>query len=399
MSSSVLTVSQVNSYIKLLIDGDKNLKSVFVCGEISNFNNNYRSGHLYFSLKDDKSVIKAVMFASNASRLRFIPSDGMRVIVSGRISVYEATGQYQLYVDSMQPDGIGSLAIAYEQLKNKLQAQGYFDEEHKIPIPQFPKNIGVITSPTGAVIQDIKNVVSRRYPLANVILCPVAVQGEFAATQLTKAVQLFNELNNVDVIIIGRGGGSFEDLNCFNDENLVKEIFNCNIPIISAVGHETDFTLCDFAADMRAPTPSAAAELAVPDKAELIKSVDDLYSKICYSVDNKINTETQSVDKLSDIINSLTPENYIINERANIFSISKNINTMIQNKLKLERADITAVANKINTLNPISLLQRGYSIVYKNNTSVNSITQILENDNVSIKLSDGTLDCTVTKIN
>lgn len=399
MSASILTVSQINTYIKMLLDGDNNLRNVFVSGEISNFNNNYRSGHFYFSLKDDKSVIKAVMFSSNASRVRFKPTDGMKVIVSGRVSLYEVSGQYQLYVDSMQPDGIGALAIAYEQLKNKLEAEGLFDDEHKLPIPPLPKKIGVITSPTGAVIQDIKNVVSRRCPISEIILCPVAVQGELAPQQLTKAVRLFNAANNVDVIIIGRGGGSFEDLNCFNDETLIRTIYDSKIPVISAVGHETDYTLCDFVSDLRAPTPSAAAELAVPDKNELLKNIGDIFGNIENTFSDKLYSEIQYIDKLNDTIRSLRPENYIINERVYLDSVKKNINSLIENRLKINKAEIFALSNKVNALNPINLLNKGYSIVTKGNMPVSSVTTLDSGDNIAVRMSDGTVNCRVESIN
>ncbi len=398
MSGSILTVSQINTYIKMLLDGDNRLRNIFVSGEISNLNNNYRSGHFYFSLKDEKSVIKAVMFSSNASRVRFKPTDGMKVIVCGRISLYEASGQYQLYVESMQPDGIGALAIAYEQLKSKLNAEGLFDSEHKLDIPQFPKKIGVITSPTGAVIQDIKNVISRRCPITEVILCPVAVQGEFAPSQLVKAVKLFNQLDNVDVIIIGRGGGSFEDLNCFNDEALIRTIYNSNIPIISAVGHETDYTLCDFVSDLRAPTPSAAAELAVPDINEILRSVDNTFLTIKNIVSNRLFFEMQAIDQLNDSVNSFHADTYIINERMFLESLTKYMNSVIDNKLRLNRTEAAALADKINNLSPINLLNKGYSIVTKDNVNIRSVTQISAGDKIAVKMFDGTAECIVEDI-
>lgn len=398
MSASILTVSQINTYVKMLLDGDPRLKNVFISGEISNFNNNYRSGHFYFSLKDEKSVIKAVMFSTNASRVRFKPVDGMKVIVSGRISVYEATGQYQLYVDSMQPDGVGSLAIAYEQLKNRLLEEGLFDDSHKLRIPEFPKKIGVITSSTGAVIQDIKNVVSRRCPVVEIVLCPAAVQGEYAAQQLVGAVELFNRLNNVDVIIIGRGGGSFEDLNCFNDERLVRTIYASKIPVISAVGHETDYTLCDFVSDLRAPTPSAAAEIAVPDRSELRKEIDDIYEFIESAVENKLYSEMQSVDRLNDRLSSLRFDNYIVSERTYILSLNKNLNSMIENKIKLEKAEVSAAANKVNSLSPINLFQKGYSAVLKDNSVVSSVKLLDVNDRITVKMADGEINCSVESI-
>ena len=259
----VLSVSQINFFIKSLIEGDGRMRDIYARGEISNFTDHYRSGHLYFSLKDEKSVLKAVMFSSAAHRLRFHPKEGMRVIVRGRVAVYEPGGQYQFYVEEMQPDGVGALSLAFEQLKEKLAAEGLFAEEHKRPIPPFPARIGVITSPTGAAVQDIRNILSRRWPAAEIMFCPVLVQGEDAAAQLTAAVKLMNAQKAADVIIIGRGGGSAEDLAAFNDETLARAVFASKIPVISAVGHETDFTIADFVADVRAPTPSAAAELAV----------------------------------------------------------------------------------------------------------------------------------------
>lgn len=399
MSTSVISVSQLTSYIKLLFNGDRNLSNVFISGEISNFNNNYRSGHLYFSLKDDKAVIKAVMFSSNASRLRFLPTDGMKVLVCGRISVYEAAGQYQLYVESMQPDGIGALAIAYEQLKNKLTAEGIFDDEHKLPLPEFPSEVGVITSATGAVIQDIKNVISRRCPIAKITLCPVAVQGESAAQQLVKAVRFFNESGSADVIIIGRGGGSFEDLNCFNDEHLVREIYNSHIPVISAVGHETDYTLCDFVSDLRAPTPSAAAELAVPSRAELEKSLSEIYHRMEYIVSGKLSSEMLSVDKYAARIDACKPDNYIQAERERLAEIEKNITLTVASQLKLRKMEITALANTVNSLNPIRLLQKGYATVMKDGEYIGTVNNLSENDRITVALNDGTAECVVASVN
>jgi len=398
MSGSVLTVSQINTYIKTLIDGDNNLRSVFVAGEISNFNNNYRSGHFYFSLKDEKSVIKAVMFSSNASRVRFRPTDGMRVIVSGRVSLYEASGQYQLYVESMQPDGAGALAVAYEQLKSRLESEGLFDESHKLAVPKFPKKIGVITSATGAVIQDIKNVITRRNPMCEIILCPTAVQGEQAAAQLTAAVNMMNRLKNVDVIIIGRGGGSFEDLNCFNDEKLVRSIYACDIPIISAVGHETDYTLCDFVSDLRAPTPSAAAELAVPHIIELQKEISGILGTIENIVSNKLYSEMQDIDRLNEKIIRFRPDNSIKKERSDIALLYKHIENMIKNMIRIEKAESKSIADKINMLNPINILNKGYSMVLKDNTAVSSADMLSAGDNITVRMSDGLAECSVISI-
>ena len=397
MNANVLTVSQVNTYIKHLVDGDRNLKSIFVSGEISNFKSNYSSGHFYFSLKDSASSIRAVMFSSSASRVRFRPEDGMKVIVAGRVSVYEVSGQYQLYVESMQPDGMGALALAYEQLKNKLAAQGLFDERHKRPLPPLPCRIGVVTSPTGAVIEDIKNVVARRCPLAEVVLYPSAVQGDDASEQLTRGIRYFSGERNVDVIIIGRGGGSFEDLNCFNNENLIWAIYDSPIPIISAVGHETDVTLCDFAADLRAPTPSAAAELAVPDKEELRKSVDSAFDRIKSLTGDRLYTAYQDVDRLKDSIAALRPEKYIENERLTVELLSNRITSAAENKLELERIKTDSLANAVNALSPIRLLQKGYSVASKKGKCVASVEKLSPGDKLSVRFADGTAECSVIK--
>ena len=394
----VLSVSQLNNYIKSQIDSDEKLKGIFVNGEISNFKRNY-SGHLYFSLKDSESVVSIVMFKGYASRLRFEPENGMKVILSGNVSVYTPSGQYQIQCMSMQPDGIGSLTLAFEQLKAKLEREGLFDPEHKREIPSVPKRIGVITSATGAVIRDIINVVSRRYPLAEIVLCPVSVQGETAPPQMIAALKQFNSMNDIDVLIIGRGGGSLEDLYCFNDEMLVREIYKSKIPVISAVGHETDFTLCDFAADRRAPTPSAAAEIAVPDRNELIKSIMLNYSIIKSCIDDKIKKEYQSIDMLSERLQSLGSVEKLEREREKIKSLSEMIETVVRNKIKNEFSIITLLADKTESLSPMRLLRRGYSVVYKESTVISSVKSIDAGDNIKIRMFDGVIECSVTDRN
>lgn len=396
---TVLTVSQINSYVKQVLDGDKNLKGVFISGEISNFKGQYSSGHLYFSLKDSGSAISAVMFAPNASRLRFKPENGMKVIVGGRISIYETTGQYQLYVESMQPDGKGALAVAYEQLKKKLTARGVFDESRKLPLPMFPEKIGVITSASGAVIQDIKNVVSRRCPLTEIILYPSSVQGDNAPSELIEGIKYFNEARNVDVIIIGRGGGSFEDLNCFNDEKLVLAIYDSEIPVISAVGHETDFTLCDFVSDKRAPTPSAAAELAVPSIDDLTVSVNGTFAMIYKIANEKLSYAYRDIDRLKDRITSKSPEKQLENEILSVRLIYERINSTVEKRLTLEKSGIDSLANSINALSPIRLLQKGYSITKKENGVISSVAELGKGDTVEVRLSDGSAECTVREIN
>ena len=390
----VLSVSQLNNYIKSQIDSDAKLKGIFVKGEISNFKRNY-SGHLYFSLKDEDSVINVVMFKGYASRLRFEPENGMKVMLSGNVTVYTPSGQYQIQGMSMQPDGIGALSLAYEQLKNKLEKEGLFDASHKKEIPETPGKIGVITSATGAVIQDIRNVVSRRYPLAEIVLCPVSVQGETAPSQLTAALKLFNSIGDVDVIIIGRGGGSLEDLYCFNDEKLVREIYNSRIPVISAVGHETDYTLCDFVADRRAPTPSAAAEIAVPDRNELIKSVILDYKIIEGCVDDIIKKEFQSIDLIADKLHLIRSAGRFEKEKNSLAALAEIINNKVNNLISTERSNITFLSEKAEALSPIKVLQRGYGVVEKNNRIVSSVSEIYEGDRVTVTLSDGKLDCSV----
>lgn len=398
MSASVLTVSQVNGYIKMLLAGDGHLNNVFISGEISNFNNNYKSGHLYFSLKDDRSVIRAVMFSSSASRLRFCPADGMKVLVCGRVGVYEATGQYQVYVDSMQPEGVGALTVAYEQLKNKLAKEGLFDNEHKKPLPQFPKKIGVITSPTGAVLQDIKNVVSRRYPIAEIVLCPTAVQGEKAAAQLTKAVKRLSAVSDIDVIIIGRGGGSFEDLNCFNDENLVREIYKSEKPIISAVGHETDFTLCDFVSDVRAPTPSAAAELAVPNVVQVLGEFRETYLYMQNIVESRFDTELADIERLRTGISVKKAMDGLESDKDSIESIFQRIKGQVSNYISMEKLFTDNLADKISNLSPINTLKRGYACVTKNGSSVNGVYGVACGDRLNVHMSDGVIKCTVDEV-
>ncbi len=399
MTANVLTVSQVNSYVKQILDGDKNIKNIFVSGEISNFKGHYSSGHWYFSLKDSKSTISAVMFAGNASRVRFKPEDGMKVIVSGRVSLYEVTGQYQFYIESMQPDGKGAIALAYEQLKNKLEAKGVFDVSHKRPIPLMPRRIGVITSATGAVIEDIKKVVSRRCPLTEIYLYPSAVQGEGAAEQLTNGVKYFNRQKNVDVIIIGRGGGSFEDLYCFNNEMLIWAIYDSVIPIISAVGHQTDVTLCDFAADKRAATPTEAAEFAVPDKAELEKGIDILFDYMKSKVSDIISVSYQDIDRLNDSISSLHPEKYIENELLSVKLAASRIDSAAENMLAIEQARIDALANNLNALSPVRLLQKGYSVTTKKKKCITSVDSLKAGDKIDVRFADGSAECIVNKTN
>ena len=385
----ILTVSQLNFYVKSVLDSDPRLNYVFLCGEISNLTDHYRSGHIYLSLKDNKSVIRAVMFAGNARNLKFKPMEGMKVICRGRVTLYEATGQYQYYIEDMQPDGIGALYQAYEQLKEKLQSKGLFDQSHKKPIPYCPKTIGVITSPTGAAVQDIKNILTRRFPSVNIILCPVLVQGDNAVPQLIDAVNKLNEYDLCDTIIIGRGGGSIEDLWAFNDENLAYAIYNSHIPVISAVGHETDFTICDFVSDLRAPTPSAGAELAVPDRNEILQNLDAQRQYLSSLMDKKLIENNNVVSEMTTKLLSLSPEDKIAKLYNDLDFLSQkyenNSNRIFQNTAN----KIELLATKLESLNPVSTLKRGYSVVTNNDKTVTSVKDVKNGDTLAINVTDG----------
>jgi exodeoxyribonuclease VII large subunit len=395
MNSPVITVTQLNFYLKSIIEGDENLRNVYVCGEISNFTNHYRSGHFYMVLKDAESSIKAIMFRSNAQRLRFAPENGMMIIARGRISVYERDGQYQLYIDDMQPYGVGALSVAYEQLKKSLASEGLFDEKYKKTIPTYPLRIGVVTSPTGAAIQDVLNVLSRRFPLAQVILCPVEVQGVNAAPQIVKAIKRFNAGKYADVLIVGRGGGSIEDLWSFNEEKVARAVFASEIPIISAVGHETDFTICDFVADLRAPTPSAAAELAVPNQTVLNEHINQLK----YSLINIMNAD---IEKKRAFIESLvnshffsSPLYYIDIKRQTIDSLVEKLSVCMKREVNEKLSALSLLCGKLHTLSPLKVLARGYSLTLKNSSVVSSINQVQVGDKVDVMLKDGILNCSI----
>lgn len=386
----MLSVTQLNTYIKSLFDGDPNLSTVFVAGEISNFTNHYRSGHLYFSLKDDRCAVKAVMFSQQARRLRFSPEDGMRVLVRGRVSVYEASGQYQLYVDDMQPDGIGALNLAFEQLRKKLSEEGLFDPDRKQAIPRFPETIAVITSPTGAVIHDIQQVLQRRYPMARLILCPVAVQGIDAVPQLVRALEEVNRLQCADVIIIGRGGGSLEDLWAFNEEAVVRAVAASQIPVISAVGHETDFTLCDFAADLRAPTPSAAAELAAPNQEDLKEMVVSLQDRLHRLLTRQIENNRICLDLSVSRQGFRKPEQKIADGKEQVRILYGNLLRTFEKKQVQSQAALSVLSEKLNTLSPLAVLARGYAIIQKEKGGrISSVQEIHNGERVQILLQDG----------
>lgn len=394
----LLSVTQLNTYIRSLFDGDRNLSSVFVCGEISNFTDHYRSGHLYLSLKDEKSVIRAVMFSRSAARLRFRPADGMRVIARGRVSVYEASGQYQLYIEDMQPDGLGALELAFEQLKAKLEAEGLFAKERKRPIPPYPERIGVVTSPTGAAVHDILTILARRFPLASVVFCPVLVQGEGAAPQIVDALKRFSRLRCADVVILGRGGGSLEDLWPFNEESVARAVAACGIPVISAVGHETDYTICDFAADLRAPTPSAAAELAVPDCRELIGDIEYRRALMRSAVSSAVEAARARLDALASARALRSPLDFVEARRMQADRLAERLNGAAARKVSEAETALSAAAGKLNALSPLAVLSRGYSIASKNGAVISSVENLAEGDSVGVLVSDGEFSCTVNEI-
>ncbi|MGN0460626.1 MAG: exodeoxyribonuclease VII large subunit [Ruminococcus sp.] len=388
-TTKVLTVSQLNYYVKSVLDSDPRLNYVFLTGEISNLTDHYRSGHIYLSLKDSKSLVRCVMFAGNARNLKFKPAEGMKVICRGRVTLYEATGQYQYYIEDMQPDGVGALYQAYEQLKAKLSAEGLFDERYKKPIPRFPSTIGVITSPTGAAVQDIRNILTRRYPSVNITLCPVLVQGESAVPQLINAVERLNEYNLCDTIIIGRGGGSIEDLWAFNDESLARTIFNSKIPVISAVGHETDFTICDFVSDLRAPTPSAAAELAVPDKEELLQYYDSQKQYLSSLIDSRINDYKNSLSQSASVLVSLSPKERLNNIERELTINTHRLSSLSNQIFESKKQEISLLASRLESLNPVSIMKRGYSVVTKDDKTVTSVKDVKDGDTLAIDVTDG----------
>ena len=395
----VLSVSQLNRYIKMNFDADENLANIFISGEISNFTNHYRTGHLYFTLKDDSAAVRAVMFNSSAKRLKFMPEDGMKVIARGRVSVYEASGQYQLYVDDMQPDGVGALNLAYEQLKEKLQKEGLFSEFHKKPLPPYPEKVGVITSPTGAAVRDIINVLGRRFPYAEIVFCPVLVQGEGAHLQLTDAVNMFNSERAADVIIIGRGGGSIEDLWEFNDEGLARAVYNSEIPVISAVGHETDFTICDFVADMRAPTPSAAAELAVPDANELQYALSALKNRMFLNVSSGIADRRSRLEYLTSKGALKSPDEMLSNRSQRLDTAFSKMLSSYENRIGGKKVEFISAATALSKLDPMSVLMRGFAFVSdKSGKNVYSSQALAKGDKINVRFHDGSAVCEVKEI-
>ena len=391
----VLSVSQINFYIKSIIENDGSLQFVLVTGEISNLTVHQRSGHIYLSLKDSNSVISAVMFAGNARRLKFRLENGMKVICRGRISVYEPSGKYQLYIEDMQPDGVGALTLAFEQLKKSLAQKGLFDNAHKKPLPKFPKTIGVITSPTGAAVQDITNIIRRRFPSADIVFAPVLVQGESAPEQLVRAVNKFSASKIADVVIIGRGGGSAEDLWAFNDEQLAYAVYNCETPIISGVGHETDFTICDFVADVRASTPSAAAELAVPDRQELMSYYFKQKQYISAMLDRKIKTAQLRLENQQRRMSASSPKLKAEQLEKQLSAKSEKLTRFMNIYISNKENKLVAAKGKLDGLNPLNVLNRGYAIAENDEKIITSSKQLKNGDDFTVILSDGKINAKV----
>ena len=395
MNAAVLTVSQVNFFIKSLIEGDGRLQNVVVSGEISNFTDHYRSGHLYFSLKDEKSVLKAVMFASAARRLKFRPQDGMKVLIRGRVAVYEPTGQYQLYAEDMQPEGIGALSLAFQQLKERLAAQGLFDREHKRAIPAFPERIGVVTSPTGAAVRDILQITARRWPLAKIVLAPVLVQGSQAPGQIVAALRQLDRQRACDVIILGRGGGSLEDLWAFNDEQVARAVYACSIPVVSAVGHETDYTICDFVADLRAPPPPAAAGLCPPRWRGAPAQVLEYHQYFHRAAKSQVEYLRQSLDLLVQDSPLGLPEELLQGRREALEDCAARLAQGLRGRLLGEQKRLAVLAGTLDALSPLRVLSRGYAMVTKEGRVLKSAGEAAPGDKVAIRLAEGELSAEI----
>lgn len=395
----ILSVSQVNMYIKALLDEIPQVKNVYICGEISNFKHYYNSGHMYFTLKDDKSQLKAVMFKNDNYRLKFTPENGMKVICFGQVGVYERDGVYQLYCRDMQPDGVGALTIAFEQLKVQLAEEGLFDEEHKKAIPKFPQKIGVATSKMGAAVEDIKNVISRRYPLCEIIIVPTIVQGESAAQDIADSIRFIDENLGVDTIIVGRGGGALEDLWAFNTEIVARAVYACKTPIISAVGHETDFTISDFVSDMRAPTPSAAAELAVPDIKSLIFQLNNFSVSIEKSLDFKISQCENSIKRYKDFFSKSNVDLFYANIRDKMAQYNEKLKDSITRIIENQTNTLSKNAEMLDNLSPLKILSRGYSVVKNEKYDIVTDSENINvGDNVEIILSNGAFKATVNEV-
>ena len=397
MAIQPVSVTQLTQYIKLLLDRDEILSQACVRGELSNFKA-HSSGHLYFTLKDEGAVISCVMFRSDAMKLRFRPESGMKVILYGRVSLFPKSGQYQIYVTAMQPDGVGALAVAYEQLKRRLHEEGLFDPAHKQPLPNYPHRVALITSPTGAAVRDMTRILGRRWPMAEVLVCPVRVQGEGAAEEIAQMLDYVDKHQLADVIITGRGGGSLEDLWAFNEEIVARAIYRCTIPVISAVGHEPDVTISDYVADVRAATPSNAAEIAVQDEAAIRSALRQLQLRLEQAEGRKLTQLRQRLDALAQKPVMKRPEAYLQQQELQLEMLRQRLEhagtgVVQKNALRFQRA-----AAKLDALSPLKVLSRGYAMVTREDAVVRSVTQLEPGDPVAVALSDGTVQCTVDAV-
>lgn len=393
MKQIIATVSQLNGFIKKTFEANPVFSDIWIKGEISNYKKHF-SGHIYLTLKDEGGVLKAVIFKSNTYSLTFEPSDGMKVIARGRVSVYEPGGVYQLYITEMLPDGAGELYLAYEKLKIKLSDEGLFEEKHKKPIPKYPERIGIVTAPTGAAVRDIINVATRRFPLAKLILFPAKVQGSGAADSVCMGIEYFNSAKKCDVMIVGRGGGSIEDLWAFNEEKVAYAIYNSEIPVISAVGHEVDFTIADFVADLRAPTPSAAAELAAPSAKELYTRLEDYR----YTIKTLVAADFERKANRLKMLKLITPQDYINNCSQRLDMAVKDMLVNTKRIAELKRSQLSTVAARLDALSPLKVMMRGFALpVTDNGEVIKSVKKLDKEKDFVLKLHDGSRKCTVIK--
>ncbi|MBO5318171.1 MAG: exodeoxyribonuclease VII large subunit [Oscillospiraceae bacterium] len=397
MSQQILSISQVNDYIRSILDNDHLLAGVAVRGEISNYKL-YPSGHHYFTLKDESSALKCVMFRGSAMRLRFKPENGMQIIAVGKISVYPRDGAYQLYVNTMAPDGVGDLHTAFEQLKKKLAAEGLFDPAHKRKIPQYPQTIGIVSSPAGAAIHDMLRILKKRYPLAKVLLLPVRVQGAEAPGEIAAAIHYANRHQLADLLIVGRGGGSIEDLWAFNEEPVAHAIYHSQIPVISAVGHEPDVTICDYVADLRAATPSNGAELAVPDQNALRQTLDSAYTAMNTSMQKQLDSARKHLHLLSQSPALQSPDRYVLQRRTALSHLKSKLISLEQRNISAKKEGYIALTATLDAMSPLKILTRGYAMATDATGAIlRSVRDIQKNDTITITVSDGVISATVEK--
>lgn len=391
----IATVTQLNNFIKALIDNTPVLQNVWIKGEISNLKF-HSSGHIYLTLKDEGAVLRAVMFRRAAAGLAFRPENGMKVLAGGHVSVYERDGDYQLYIESMEAEGQGDLYVRFEALKKKLSSEGLFEQKRKKPIPQYPKTVGICTSPTGAAIRDIINILKRRYPVAEAVVYPCLVQGDGAGKSIVSAIEYFNRAKAADVLIVGRGGGSIEDLWAFNEEIVARAVAASEIPVISAVGHETDFTICDFAADLRAPTPSAAAELAVPDLDALQRRVGECRSRLSLRLREKVTSAKRQLQLLESRGGIVNFRRRLGEMQMNIDSLSGRMETACRASIQNDRHRLGAAAGRLNALSPLNVLERGYSVAVSDGKAVRRLSDVVTGDEIWTTVADGKIKSVVT---